>query len=224
MSGPGTPQPWRVLLADDHAVVRAGYRHLLERHGKVSVVAEADHADEAYRLYREHRPDLFITDITMLGASGLDAIRRVLLIEPSARVLVFSMHVSPDFALAALRSGAWGYVTKNSTPDVLLRAIGDVMGGRQVLSPDIAQALALASVCGGRSPLEELTPREFDVLLLMVDLHSVERIAQALHLSTKTVQNLHYQIKRKLQVSNDIELAQLAMSCGLGNAPARPSP
>jgi DNA-binding NarL/FixJ family response regulator len=135
-------------------------------------------------------------------------------------VLVFSMHVSPDVALAALRAGARGYVTKSSAPDVLLRAISDVLAGRQVLSPDIAQALALARLPGQRRPLEDLTPREFDVLCMLIAPASVQDIAQRLHLSPKTVQNLHYQIKHKLGVDSDIELTRLAMSWGLDLAPA----
>lgn len=210
----------RLLLADDHAIVRAGYRHLLERQVRTSVVAEAGTAEEAYAQFRLHRPDLVVTDLAMPGASGLEVIQRILRAEAGARVLVFSMHVSPDIALAALRAGALGYVTKSSPPDVLLRAIDEVLAGRQVLSPDIAQALALARLPGQRRPLEELTPREFDVLCMLVSPASVQDIAQRLHLSPKTVQNLHYQIKDKLGVESDIELTRLALSWGLDLAPS----
>jgi two-component system, NarL family, invasion response regulator UvrY len=209
------PAPTRLLLADDHAIVRAGYRHLLERQDQYVVVAEAETADEAYALFRECRPDLVITDLAMPGSSGLEAIQRILLAEASARVLVFSMHVSPDFATAALRAGALGYVTKSSPPDVLLRAIADVLKGQRALSPDIAQALALARLAERRQPLEELTPREFDVLCMLISPASVQEIAHRLHLSAKTVQNCHYQIKSKLGVSSDIELTRLAISWGL---------
>jgi two-component system, NarL family, invasion response regulator UvrY len=117
--------------------------------------------------------------------------------------------------LAALRAGALGYVTKSSPPDVLLRAIADVLARRQVLSPDIAQTLALARLSGRRRALEELTPREFDVLCLLIAPASVQEIAQRLHLSAKTVHNVHYQIKSKLGVDSDIELTRLALSWGL---------
>lgn len=213
MSGPAV----RLLLADDHAIVRAGYRHLLERQPGLAVVAEAASADEAYALFRQHRPDLVVTDLSMPGASGLEVIQRILRADAAARVLVFSMHVSPDVATAALRAGALGYVTKSSPPDVLLRAIHDALAGRRVLSPDIAQALALARLPGQRRPLEELTPREFDVLCMLVSPASVQDIAQRLHLSPKTVQNLHYQIKHKLGVDSDIELTRLALGWGLGS-------
>jgi two-component system invasion response regulator UvrY len=209
------PAPMRLLLADDHAIVRAGYRHLLERQDQYVVVAEAETADEAYALFRECRPDLVITDLAMPGSSGLEAIQRILRADAAARVLVFSMHVSPDFAMAALRAGALGYVTKSSPPDVLLRAIADVLKGQRALSPDITQALALARLAERRQPLEELTPREFDVLCMLVSPASVQEIAHRLHLSVKTVQNFHYQIKSKLGVSSDIELTRLAISWGL---------
>jgi len=205
----------RLLLADDHAIVRAGYRHLLDRQERFTVIGEAATADEAYALFRLHRPDVVVTDLAMPGASGLEAIQHILRADAAARVLVFSMHVSPDFAVAALRAGARGYVTKSSPPDVLLRAIADVAAGRQVLSPDIAQALALARLHGQRRPLEDLTPREFDVLCMLIAPASVQEIAQRLHLSVKTVHNLHYQIKSKLGVSSDFELARLTMSWGL---------
>lgn len=212
------PTPIRILLADDHAIVRAGYRHLLERQPGLEVVAEADNAQDAYLLYRQLQPDIFITDISMPGASGLDAIRRILGAAPGACILVFSMHVSPDFALAALEAGAKGYITKSSSPDVLLRAIPEALAGRRILSPDIAKILALARMSGKKTPLQDLTPREFDILRLLIASSDIEEIGAALHLSPKTVQNLHYQIKRKLGVGSDIELTKLALSWGLGSA------
>jgi DNA-binding NarL/FixJ family response regulator len=212
--------PARLLLVDDHAIVRAGYRHLLEQQDRFTVIGEATTADEAYAMFRQHHPDVVITDLAMPGSSGLDAIQRILRADGAARVLVFSMHVSPDLALAALRAGALGYVTKSSPPDVLLRAIADVLAGRKVLSPDIAQALALARLSGQRRPLEDLTPREFDVLCMLVSPASEHEIAQRLHLSVKTIHNLHHQIKSKLDVASDIELTRLALSWGLDLAPS----
>jgi two-component system, NarL family, invasion response regulator UvrY len=209
------PAPLRLLLADDHAIVRAGYRYLLEKQALYSVVAEATTAEQAYALFRQHAPDLVITDLAMPGASGLEVIQRIVRAQADARVLVFSMHVSPDFARAALDAGALGYVTKSSPPDVLLRAIPEVMARRRVLSPDIAQALAIARQPNNRRPLEALTPREFDVLCMLVRPASVQEIARLLHLSPKTVNNLHYQIKSKLGAKSDFELTRIAQSWGL---------
>lgn len=210
-----TAAPARLLLADDHAIVRAGYRQLLEHQDRFVVVAEAVTAEQAYAMFRQHRPDVVVTDLTMPGASGLEVIRRIVNIDTAAHVLVFSMHLSPDFALASLRAGALGYVTKSSPADVLLRAIAEVLAGRQVLSPDIAQALALARRSEKRQPLADLTPREFDILCMLVSPADVHEIARRLYLSVKTVQNLHYRIKNKLGVDSDIELTRLAMSWGL---------
>ena len=204
----------RLLLVDDHAIVRAGYRHLLEQHERFSVIGEAATADEAYAMFRQHRPDVVITDLAMPGSSGLDAIQRILRADGAARVLVFSMHVSPDLALAALRAGALGYVTKSSPPDVLLRAIAEVLAGRHVLSPDIAQALALARLSGQRRPLEDLTPREFDVLCMLVSPASEHEIAQRLHLSVKTVEGTLSRSYRKLGVRSRTQLARLVGSGG----------
>jgi two-component system invasion response regulator UvrY len=207
--------PVRLLLADDHAIVRAGYRHLLEKQNLYTIVAEAATAEQAYALYRLHEPDLLITDLAMPHTSGLETIRRIVQIHPDARVLVFSMHVSPDFARAALDAGALGYVTKSSPPDVLLRAIPEVVARRRALSPDIAQALALARLTNDHLPLKSLTPREFDVLCMLVSPASVQDIARRLHLSSKTVNNLHYQIKSKLGVKSDFELTRMAIAWGL---------
>jgi DNA-binding NarL/FixJ family response regulator len=209
------PAPVRLLLADDHAIVRAGYRYLLEKQHQYEVVAEAQTADQAYSLFRQHQPDVVITDLAMPHSGGLETIQRIVRVAPDARVLVFSMHVSPDFARAALDAGALGYVTKSSSPDVLLRAIPEIIARRRVLSPDIAQALALAKLDHNRRPLEALTPREFEVLCMLVSPASVHEIAQRLHLSPKTVQNMHYQIKSKLGVSGDFELTRLALTWGL---------
>lgn len=205
----------RILLADDHAIVRAGYRHLIERQSGMKVVGETDNAQDAYLLHRQLQPDIFITDISMPGASGLDAICRILATSAEARILVFSMHVSPDIALAALEAGAKGYITKSSSPDVLLRAIPEALAGRRTLSPDIAKILALARVSDQKTPLQDLTPREFDILRMLISTVEIEQIATTLHLSPKTIQNLHYQIKRKLGVTSDIELTRLAIRWGL---------
>lgn len=205
----------RLLLADDHAIVRAGYRHLLQKQKGCEVVAEAESAEQAYVLFKLHDPDVLITDVAMPGASGLEVIQRVIRLRSDARILVFSMHVSVDFASAALRAGALGYVTKSSAPDVLLRAIPEVYARRRFLSPDVAQVIAIARDPERRRPLEALTPREFDVLRLLVAPATVPEIAARLHLSEKTVRNLHYQIKSKLGVSGDVELTRLAISLGL---------
>lgn len=208
--------PKRLLMVDDHAIVRAGYRHLLQRQPRFQVVGEADEVQQAYLLYRQLLPDVLLTDLSLPGAGGIELIRRVRAIDPRACIVVFSMHVSPEHAREAMNAGARAYVTKSSPPDVLLRAIDCACHGQPMLSPDIAQLLALAQLGADRPPLEALNPREFEVLRLLVAPQSVAQIAETLHLSPKTVNNLHYQIKRKLGVASDIELTRLALRCGLG--------
>ncbi len=201
----------RILLADDHAIVREGYRSLLNKQPDMQVIAEAANGADAYRLYKEFEPDVVITDLSMPGLSGLEAITRIKQRNSNARILVFSMHQNPSFALQACRAGALGYVTKSSSPDVLLQAIHEVHAGRHILSSDIAQALALEKLSGEAIALDTLTAREFEILRLLVEAKSPEIIAQLLNISPKTVSNCHYLIKRKLGVSSDIELTRLAI-------------
>jgi two-component system, NarL family, invasion response regulator UvrY len=174
-------------------------------------VAEAVDGDEAYVRFQEVTPDVVIMDLSLPGQGGLEAIARISRRDPSARILVFSMHQNPTFAVQATRAGAKGYVTKSSQPEVLVRAIYDVYQGRPALSPDIAQALALSKLGSGDQALADLTVREFEILRMLVDARSTEDIATALHISPKTVSNCHYQIKKKLGAATDIELVHLAL-------------
>lgn len=206
-----TPTPIRILLVDDHAIVREGYRSLIAKHNGLQVVAEAVDGDDAYARFQESAPDVVIMDLSLPGQGGLEAIARICRRDPSARILVFSMHQNPTFAVQATRAGAKGYVTKSSEPEVLIRAIYDVHQGRPALSPDIAQAVALARLGRDDQALAELTAREFEILRMLVDARSTDDIASALHISPKTVSNCHYQIKRKLGAATDIELVRLAL-------------
>ncbi|MGR9088589.1 MAG: response regulator [Gammaproteobacteria bacterium] len=200
-----------ILLVDDHAIVREGYRALLCRQAGLHVVAEAGDSARAYQLFKQLRPDLVICDISLPGSSGLELIVRIKQRRSDARILVFSMHQNPGFAVQSIRAGALGYVSKSSPPEELLRAIRDVCAGRHALSNDIAQGLALAKLGGERAALENLTVREFEILRLLVEGLRVNDIARLLNISPKTVCNSHYLIKRKLGVASDIELTRLAI-------------
>ncbi|HEX4843774.1 MAG TPA: response regulator transcription factor [Limnobacter sp.] len=204
-----------ILLVDDHAVVRAGYRHLLETQGGYRSVCEAESAQEAFAQCQKALPDLLICDISMPEPVGLGLIQRVLSRWPDARVLMFTMHNSIELARACLDAGAKGYVTKSSRPEVLLRAIAEVLSGRTFISADLSRLMALSRVAGARGGLDELSSREFEVLCLLVAGQSAEQIGELLFLSAKTIHNIHYQIKKKLQVSSDIELTKLAIAWGL---------
>ncbi len=200
-----------ILLVDDHAIVREGYRALLAKQPGLKVVAEAGDGVQAYQLFKQTQPDLVITDISLPGSSGLELIRRIKQHRNGAKILVFSMYQNPGFAAQALRVGALGYVTKSSEPEILLRAIHEVYADRYFLSADIAQVLALEKLGGETLALETLTVREFEILRLLVEGKNHDDIASILNISAKTASNCHYLIKRKLGVSGDIELTRLAI-------------
>lgn len=213
-----------ILLVDDHPIVREGYRRLLERQAGFKVIAEAETASEAYRLFRETAPSVVVMDLTLKGASGLEAIRNIRQWDGHARVLVFTMHQGSAFALKAFEAGAVGYVTKSSVPSELVAAVSAVARGRQAVSADIAQELAAERLAGKTSPLDDLAPREVEILRLVASGMATETIAEALHLSPKTVQNYHYGIKAKLGARNDAHLVWLAISAGLLGAGFRAEP
>jgi two-component system invasion response regulator UvrY len=200
----------RIMLVDDHAIVREGYRSLLQKQPRLEVVAEAGDGAEAYRLYKEVTPDLVIMDLTMPGLGGIEAIRRIRAWDPAARILAFTMHQNAAYAVQAIRAGARGYVTKSSPPEELLRAIFDVLKGRTALSADIDHELALSRLDNEPSAVDVLSPREFEVLRMLLDGRTPEQIAETLHVSLKTVANTRYLTKSKLGVNSDIELVRLA--------------
>ncbi|AFJ01485.1 two-component response regulator [Methylophaga frappieri] len=203
--------PIRILLIDDHAIVREGYRALLEKQPQFHVVAEADNAQKAYQLFQSIHPDIVILDISLPGQSGLEAIKRIRQFDNNARVIVFSMHQNPSFAIQATRAGALGYITKSSDPTLLIRSIFDVLENKVSLSPDIAQALAIEKLGHNQMRLDDLTVREFEILRLLLEARPHHQIGEMLNISTKTVSNAHYIIKRKLDVNSDIELTRLAI-------------
>jgi two-component system invasion response regulator UvrY len=158
---------------------------------------------------------LIVLDLSLPGMGGIELTRRILQRFPEAKILAFSMHRDPLFASQALRAGALGYVTKSSTPETLIQAIYKVARNEKVLSPDIAPEMAISLLEGDSNPASDLSPREFEVLRLLLGGQAVEEIAGILNISPKTVQNTHYQIKAKLGVRSDFELARLAMKLKL---------
>jgi two-component system invasion response regulator UvrY len=205
----------RVLLVDDHAVVRAGYRMLLQNAPEIEVVAEADSGELGCRLFAELAPDVVIMDLTLPGIGGLEAIRRIVQREPRAKVLVFSMHEDTLFVEQALAAGARGYVTKSSAPHVLVAAVKQIAAGGQPLASYIAERLKFARVRGNDSPLKNLSTREFEIFCLLAEGLSSAEIAKRLSLSHKTVANYGTQLKSKLGVGTVAELARLAIRHGV---------
>lgn len=200
----------RIMLVDDHAIVRAGFRRLLEQQSNFRVVAEASDADRAYTLFVEQRPDVVVMDLSMPGVSGLDTIRRIVGRQPDARILVFTMHEDASLAERAIHLGARGYVTKSNEPEVLASAVAEVVAGRLALSPDITKSIALLKLSGGENPLDALSAREFEIFRLLVAGRGAIEIAKLLNLSSKTVANYHTLIKQKLRIASDVELVLLA--------------
>ena len=207
----------RVLLADDHAVVRTGFRLLLQSHPEVSVVAEADSGEAACQLYAELLPDVVVLDIAMPGMGGLEALRRIRARNNQARILTLSAHDDPMHARRSLQEGALGFLSKRSAPEALLDAISCVAAGRRYLDAALAQKLALAEF-DGKSPVERLSEREFEVFVRLAGGSSVLRIAQDLKLSASTVGTHLYNIKQKLGVDNQSELTLIAIRHGLIDA------
>jgi len=205
----------RILIVDDHAIVREGYRALLAKHEGLKVVGEACDAASAYQCYKEMRPDVVIMDISMPGRGGIDAIEHIRELDSHARVLVFTMHSGAAYALQAFRAGAKGYITKSSPPELLVRAVRDIAEGRLAICPEISEALAIDRLQEEKTGLHGLSPREFEIFRMILDAKSTDEIALALNLSRKTVSNYHYAIKSKLGVDSDIELLYLGLRQGL---------
>lgn len=205
----------RLLLVDDHAVVRNGYRRLLEAQSDLIVVGEAASAREATECYRALAPDVMVLDIGLPDVGGVELISRLVQRDSGARILVFTMHRDPIFVAQAMRAGAIGYVTKSSPPEVMVEAVYQVAARRQIISPDVSSDLALSLLNQSIDPVVALSPREFEILQMLLEGCDAGEIAGRLSLSAKTVQNYHYQIKIKLGVRNDIELARIAMKFGL---------
>ncbi|MGA7811237.1 response regulator transcription factor [Bradyrhizobium sp.] len=204
-----------IMLVDDHAVVREGYRSLLQKQSQLQVVAEAGDGAEAYRLFKQVKPDLVIMDLTMPGLGGIEAIRRIRQWDGGARMLVFTMHQSAAYAVQAIKAGARGYVTKSSPPEALIAAVFEVLKGRIALSADMDHELAQSRIASRPSAVDVLTPREFEILRMLLAEQTTDEIAATLHLSPKTVANTRHLIKSKLGVGSDIELALTALRQGL---------
>ena len=206
----------RVVLVDDHAVVRTGFRLLLQSYAEVAVVGEAESGEAACQRYDELTPDVLVMDLAMPGMGGLEALKRIRAHHPQARVLALSAHDDPMHARRAFREGALGFLSKRSAPETLLEAITTVAANRRYIDVTLAQKLALADIEGAaKSPLERLSEREFEVFVRLAGGATVQRIADDLKLSASTVGTHLYNIKQKLGASNQSELTLLAIRHGL---------
>jgi two-component system, NarL family, invasion response regulator UvrY len=205
----------RALLVDDHPVVRAGYKLLLEQGEEIEVVAEAESGELACRHYVDFLPDVVIMDLSLRGMSGLEAIRRIISRDANAKILVFSMHEDTMFAEQAIAAGAYGYLTKSSAPHVLVDAAKLVAAGSRYLDAEIARRLAFQNAGGRSAALKSLSTREFEIFCLLAGGETSAEIGKRLSLSPKTVANYATQIKTKLGVNTIAELTRLAIRQGI---------
>jgi two-component system, NarL family, invasion response regulator UvrY len=208
-------EPISVMLVDDHAVVRMGFRLLLEGSSDIRVVAEAESGEDAVRRVQEVKPQVVVMDLSMPGIGGLEALSRILARDPAAKILVLTAHEDAMHAKRVLKAGALGYLSKRSAPEALIQAIRQVMQGRTFLEPAIAQELAVQQVTGERTPVDMLSEKEFKVFLALAKGQSVADIAEVMSLSPRTIGTHLYNIKQKLGASNSAELAIIAMRHGL---------
>jgi two-component system, NarL family, invasion response regulator UvrY len=204
----------RVLLVDDHAVVREGYRRLLERDESLTVVGEAAAMAEALMLDAQLQPDVIVLDIALPGVSGIEILRRLIARRPDARVLMFSMYQDGIYATHAMNAGAYGYLSKASAPDLLVSAVRTVAAGGRYMSPDVELAMTTQSATA-RQLANALSIRELEVLRLLAQGYGVDAIAARLGLSPKTAANHQSSIKQKLGAGSALQLILIAQQFGL---------
>jgi DNA-binding NarL/FixJ family response regulator len=207
----------RIVIADDHAIVREGLKRIVADAAELEVVGEAADGTDVMRVVREREFDVLVLDLSMPGRSGMELIKLVKAEKPKLRVLVLSMHQELQYAVRAIKSGASGYLTKESAPAQLVQAIQKIASGGAYISAEVAEQLALGAMPGAQSaaPHETLSDREFEVLRLLVAGVSVTEAAARLKLSVKTVSTHKANLMQKLGLANPSELIRYALRHGL---------
>lgn len=206
----------KVLLVDDHDLVRAGIKHILSDVSGIKVIGEARSGEDAVRVARELEPEVVLMDIKMPGIGGLEATRKLIRANPDIKVLIVTVCDDDILPSRLLQAGAAGYLTKGADMDEMVRAIRAVHSGQRYISPQIAQQLAFKHLSdSGESPFDALSERELQVMLMIVNGQKVQNIAEKLHLSPKTVNSYRYRLFEKLNVKSDVELTHLAIRYGI---------
>lgn len=206
-----------VLIADDHHLVRTSIAHLLDQECDIAIAGEADDGESAVALCRQTRPDIVLMDIHMPGIGGLEAIRRIRRGMSDIRVLALTAHIEDSLARHILDAGASGFLSKGANHREMIDALRHVFHGRRYVSQDIAQRLALANLSGKPGLFDQLSRRELQIALMIVNCQRVQEISDRLHLSSKTVNTYRYRLFDKLKIKTDVELTHLALHHGLIN-------
>ena len=207
--------PIRILLADDHEVVRAGYRRLLENSTGIEVITEVASGEDAYSRYCDLHPDVVVMDLTMPGMGGLEASRRIIAHDSRAKILVFSVHENEVMLNRALDAGVLGYISKRSASAVMIEAVRRVAAGEVYVGQEMMSFLVKRTTTPDSDLVVGLSPREFEVFRLLADSKSVNEIAELLNLSPKTVGHHMTSIKSKLHIDNVAGLTRLAIRLGI---------
>lgn len=206
----------RLLVVDDHELVRVGLRHILADYPAIEIVGEAGNGETAIRLNHQLRPDVALLDICLPGVSGLELTRRLKQARPGLAILVLTVHEAAPFPERLLEAGASGYLTKGCPVTELAQAIRTVAGGGRHIGSAVAQQMALGMLPGaGSTPFEALSGRELEVLMKLADGKRVAEVAAAMHLSPKTVATYKYRIFEKLEARNDVEMTRMAVRYGI---------
>ncbi len=206
----------RILIADDHAIVREGLARILEKSGEMQVVAEHDNGADGLNWLRDNDCDIALLDISMPGMNGIDVLKQLQKEKPKLPVLIISIYAEDQYAVRLIKAGAAGYLTKGCAPAILLEAVHRVMEGKKYISPAVAEMLA--SEIGhesGKVPHETLSDREYQIFLLLASAKTVTEIAEALALSAKTISTYRTRILEKMHLRNNAELMRYAIEYNL---------
>lgn len=205
----------KVLLVDDHSIVRSGIRSLIENDSEIEVVAEADNGEDAIEKVKSHSPDVVLMDVNMPGMGGVEATAKICKKYDSIKVIALTSYGDGPVPKQLFKAGAKGYITKDCSVEEILSAIRAVCAGKKYIATDVAQNLALSGIGGGGDVFEKLTSREFQIVMMLIEGQSTQDISEILHLSPKTIHTYKYRVFDKLRLKNDVELTRMAMKHGL---------